>query len=366
MSREPGRGGARDEDGWRGQLARAIRRVEDLPDAPAFAAARSTAGLPGGPAGLRPLCVTPCYLSLIDADDPADPIARLALPHPDEWTRLRELPPDPIDERRWSPLPGLIRRYPDRALLLVHGGCAVNCRHCTRRILGQGGVRPVSGADLAQALDWIAARPEIRDVLLSGGDPLLLEDDGLLSIVDRVRAIPSVEIIRVATRAPVTLPVRIDAALAGALAARGPLYVSTQFDHPRELTTEAARAVAALVDAGIPVANQAVLLRGVNDDPAIIEELCRGLLRIRVRPYYLFVCDLVAGTAHFRTSLDRGIEIMAHLRGRLSGLGIPQLVVDLPGGLGKIPLCPEHIVRREPGRVVFRAPDGTLVDWPDA
>jgi lysine 2,3-aminomutase len=158
---------------------------------------------------------------------------------------------------------------------------------------------------------------------------------------------------------------RIDAALAGALAARGPLYVSTQFDHPRELTTEAARAVAALVDAGIPVANQAVLLRGVNDDPAIIEELCRGLLRFRVRPYYLFVCDLVAGTAHLRTSLDRGIEIMAHLRGRLSGLGIPQLVVDLPGGLGKIPLCPEHVVRREPGRVVLRAPDGTLVDYPD-
>ncbi len=367
MSRRlPDKALASGRGGWRGQLARSIRSASDLPPGAAFDAARSTAGLPVGPEGIRPMAITPYYLSLIDPDDSADPIARLALPGPDEWTRRNELSPDPIDEERHSPLPGLIRRYPDRALLLVHGGCAVNCRHCTRRILGQGKVRSVAGTELDRALAWIAARPEIRDVILSGGDPLLIEDDGLLSIVDRVRDIPSVEIVRVATRAPVTLPMRIDGSLATALAARGPLYVNTQFDHPREITPEAARAVAALVDAGIPVANQAVLLRGVNDDPTIIEDLCRGLLRMRVRPYYLFVCDLVRGTAHLRTSLDRGIEIMAHLRGRLSGLGIPQLVVDLPGGLGKIPLGPEHVVRRGPGVVVMRAPDGTLVEYPDA
>jgi lysine 2,3-aminomutase len=352
---------------WRRHLARAVRRVEDLPSGPAFDAARAAAGLGLGPGpdGLRPLVITPYYLSLIDPADPADPIARLALPRAEEWTRREELPADPIEEERRSPLPGLIRRYPDRALLLVHGACAVNCRHCTRRILGQGGVRPVAGAELDRALCWIAKRPEIRDVILSGGDPLLLEDDELLAIIDRVRAIPTVEIVRVATRVLAALPMRVDRRLAAALAARGPLYVNTQFDHPRELTGEAARAVAALVDAGIPVANQAVLLRGVNDDPEVIEELCRALLRLRVRPYYLFVCDLVRGTAHLRTSLERGLEIMARLRGRLSGLGIPQLVVDLPGGLGKIPLCPEHVVRREPGRVILRAPDGTLVDWPE-
>ena len=353
-------------DDWRGQLALAIRRAEDLPAGPAFDAARGAAELPPGPQGLRPLSITPYYLSLIDRDDPADPIARLALPRVEEWTRRAELSADPIDEERHSPLPGLIRRYPDRALLLVHGGCAVNCRHCTRRILGKGNIRPVAGAELGRALSWIAARPAIRDVILSGGDPLLLEDDELLSVVDRVRAIPSVEIIRLGTRVPVTLPMRIDRGLAAALAARGPLYVNTQFDHPRELTPEAARAVATLVDAGIPVANQAVLLHGVNDDPAVVVELCRGLLRIRVRPYYLFVCDLVRGTAHFRVPLDRAIGIAAALRGRLSGLGIPQLVVDLPGGLGKIPLGADHVVRREPGRVILRAPDGTLVDYPDA
>lgn len=330
---------------WRWQLANAYRR-------------------PAGPGGGLPVSVTPCYRSLIDESDPADPIGLMAFPPP-EGVPNDALEEDPIREEAHAIMPGLVRRYPDRALLLVSGDCPVYCRHCTRRIMGQGRIVPVQGDALDRAVAFIASDPTIRDVIVSGGEPLLLEDDSLVEIIARLRAIESVEIIRLATRAPVTLPMRITSTLVSRLAESGPLFVNTQFNHPRELAADALKAVSLFVDAGIPVNNQAVLLAGVNDSEPVLEELCRGLLRARVRPYYLFMCDLVAGTARFRVPVSRALDLMEHLRGRVSGLAIPQLVIDLPGGGGKIPLSPDYAVERREGGIVFRAPDGQLVEYPD-
>jgi lysine 2,3-aminomutase len=326
--------------------------------------ANSTRG-PGTDARRPPVRVTPYYRSLISAGDPADPIGLMAFPTAAEARDDPDLVDDPICEEAHSPMTGLIRRYPDRALLLVSGSCAVNCRHCTRRIMGRGRIAPVSGVELEPALAYIAADPAIRDVIVSGGDPLLLEDEALGDILSRIRLIPTVRIIRVATRAPATLPMRVTTELVSVLSARRPVFVNTQFNHPRELTAEALAAVGRLVDAGVPVNNQAVLLAGVNDSEEVMEELCMALIAARVRPYYLFMCDLAAGTGHFRVPLSRGMEIMGHLRGRLSGMAIPQLVVDLPGGLGKIPVGPNYVVESRPGRALLRAPDGTIVEYPD-
>jgi lysine 2,3-aminomutase len=348
--------------GWRRQLEGAFRAPDDLPR-------EYRGGLDPAEAGRAaarfPMRVTPYYLSLVDPDDPDDPLARMAFPDGREIARGGTGSHDPISEEEHSPVPGLIRRYPDRAVLLVSGACAVNCRHCTRRHLGRGRLAPLGRDGLDAALGYLAGHPEVRDVILSGGDPLLLEDGPLTEIVSRVRAIPSVEIVRIGTRVPVTLPMRVSRDLARRLAGFGPLYLSTQFNHPRELTGEARRALDCFVDAGVPVANQAVLLRGVNDSGEIMEELCRALLRARVRPYYLFLCDQWVGLDHLRTGFDEGLEVMAHLRGRLSGLGIPQLVVDLPGGIGKVPVGPEYVVSREAGRTLLRAPDGREAEYVD-
>lgn len=347
---------------WRDELTRAFRDVDALPP-----------GLLHGddPARVReaarrfPMVITPYYLSLIDSCDPSDPLRRMAIPAARELDRAAGLSRDPIDEERHSPCPGLIRRYPDRALLLVSSACALGCRHCTRRHLSRGHLVSLDGPGLDRALGFIAGRPEIRDVILSGGDPLLLEDDALERILVRVRAIPTVEIVRVGTRVPVTLPSRVTKELAELLGRFHPLYVNTQFNHPREITPAAAAAVRLLVEAGIPVGNQSVLLKGVNDAPETMEELCRGLLRIRVRPYYLFLCDLWEGLGHLRAPLRVGVEIMEHLRGRLSGIGIPTLVADLSGGLGKVPVEPSRVVRGPSGEILVRAPNGDLVPYPD-
>lgn len=361
-AREPAARLPVDRRDWRWQLAHAVRRPEAL---------GRISSVPEALDDLArvverfPMAITPYYLNLIDLDDPADPLGRMVLPSRAELQQTGAASDDPIGEQDHAPLPGVIRRYPDRALLLVSGSCPAICRHCTRRILGRGRIAPLDRQGLADAVDYLASRPEIRDVILSGGDPLTLEDADLDRILTAVRAVPSVEIVRLATRAPATLPMRITDELTRTLARHRPLFLLTQFNHPREITAEASAALDRLADAGIPLANQAVLLAGVNDSPDVIEELCRRLLRERVRPYYLFVCDLVAGAEHFRTPIETGIEVMDHLRGRLSGLGIPQLVVDLPGGKGKVPIGPDYIVRREGDRVVLRAPDGTEVPYPD-
>jgi lysine 2,3-aminomutase len=275
---------------------------------------------------------------------------------------LRE---DPIDEEKHSPIPGLIHRYSDRALLLVSGKCAVNCRHCTRRRLGKGRVAPLDTKGFEDAIAYLRKHPQIRDVILSGGDPLMEDEARLEEILEAVRSVPSVEIIRVGTRTPVTLPMKVTEELAALLRRFHPLYVNTQFNHVREVTEQAAEAVSHLVDAGIPVSNQSVLLNGVNHTPRDMEELCRALLRIRVRPYYLFLCDLWDGLDHFRTPISTGLAIMEHLRGRLSGLGIPQLMVDLQGGIGKVPLLPDYVVSKESGYTVLRSPNGQTAHYPD-
>lgn len=286
-----------------------------------------------------PARITRHYFNLIQEQN--DPIWRQAVPD------IRELhddsqQPDPLNEQDLSPVPGLIHRYPDRVVWLVTNECAVYCRFCMRKRrvgCGTGGGLPESGKDV---LSYIAAHPTIHDVILSGGDPLLLEDEQLEEIISSLRAIPHVEIIRIGSRVPVTFPERITKKLVRTLKRYQPLYINTHFNHSLEINSASHKACAMLVDAGIPVGNQTVLLKGVNDNPAVMQELLRGLLAIRVKPYYLHQMDLVKGTAHFRTSVKTGLGIMESIRGHMSGLAVPYYVIDLPEGKGKVPLLPGH------------------------
>ncbi|KIH76197.1 L-lysine 2,3-aminomutase [Geoalkalibacter ferrihydriticus] len=307
-----------------------------------------------------PLRITPQYLDLIE--EPGDAIWRQCVPD------VRELHDDqaqvdPLNEDHLAPLSHAVHRYPDRVLLLVAGTCATYCRFCTRkRKVGCRGME-VSFGEVMAGIEYVARTPSVRDVILSGGEPLLMSDLLLKEILERLRRIPHVEIIRIGTRAPVVLSARITPSLCALLRQCHPLFVNTHFNHPRELTPEAMEACLRLADAGVPVGNQTVLLRGVNDDAATLEELFRALLKLRVRPYYLHHMDLVRGTGHFRTRLETGLEIMAALRGTLSGLAIPHYVVDLPGGRGKVPIVPESVEKL--GDVaVLRAPRGERVEFP--
>ncbi len=270
---------------------------------------------------------------------------------------------DPLDEELLSPVPGLIHRYPDRVVWLVSSVCAVYCRFCMRK--RRVGCTEATGTGTRQAaLAYIANHPEIRDVILSGGDPLLLEDDALEEILSGLRRIPHVEIIRIGTRTTVTLPERITTGLCRMLKKFHPIYVNTHFNHPKEITAASARACARLADAGIPLGNQTVLLKGINDDPQVMKRLMQLLLKIRVKPYYLHQMDLVRGTAHFRTSIDRGLQIMEGLRGHTSGLASPYYAIDLEGGKGKVPLLPEY-VRRDDDSLLIRSYRGEVVRYRD-
>ena len=307
-----------------------------------------------------PVRISDHYLSLIK--EPGDPIWLQCLPD------LRELDddqlPDPLDEERLSPVPGLIHRYPDRVVWLVSNDCAIYCRFCMRkRRLGQPLPDPMEYRDAA--LTYIADHPEIRDVILSGGDPLMLSDAELDEILARLRAISHVEMIRIGSRIPVVLPERITPGLCNILKKYHPLYLNTHFNHPLEITPESTEACHKLADAGIPLGNQSVLLKGVNDDPATMTLLNQRLLKIRVRPYYLHQMDLVRGTGHFRTSVECGIRIMAALRGHTSGMANPYYVIDLPGGKGKVPVLPES-VRREGVRYLVTTYTGEVVEYEDA
>jgi lysine 2,3-aminomutase len=272
---------------------------------------------------------------------------------------------DPLGETTHEVAPELVSRYPDRALLLVSDRCSVYCRFCTRsRMVGAGGgVRTLE--HLAPAFAWLADHPEVRDVIVSGGDPLVMSTERLTRILERLRAIPSVETIRLATRVPVTLPSRITDELVQALRAFHPIWVMTHFNHPKELTQQAREACLRLVDAGFPVMNQTVLLRGINDDQGTLETLFRGLVRWRVRPYYLLQADPVRGTSHLRTPIATGLRLMEALQGRLSGIALPKLIVDTPGGLGKVPILPDYVVKRAPGRTVLRTFRGVEVEYVD-
>ena len=305
-----------------------------------------------------PFFVTPYYRSLINEDDPDDPIRKMTFPSAAELANTESFTMDPICEEEHAVLQGVIRRYPDRVLLILGRSCAVNCRHCTRRVLGKGKVAPIPHDGLERFLEYLVNNPQIKDVIVSGGDPLLLEDDELIDVLQKIRSISSVEIIRIGTRTPVALPMRFSNSLAKRIAALAPVFINTQFNHPKEFTKESRLAVATLINAGIPVNNQSVLLKGVNDEPEIIEKLSRNLLKERIRPYYLFICDLVEGAAHFRTTVQRGVDIIAYLRGRISGMGIPELIIDLPGGVGKIPVGPNYMEKREGLKMIFKTPNG--------
>lgn len=306
-----------------------------------------------------PMRITPYYLGLIEA--PGDPIWRQCVPDAAELDDLHQSP-DPLDEERLSPVPGLIHRYPDRVVWIASSSCAVYCRFCMRkRGVGCAGMRP---AETDAALAYIASRPEIRDVVLSGGDPLLLPDDRIEALLASLRRIPHVEIVRIGTRVPATLPERITPRLVRLLKNYHPLFVNTHFNHPNEITPRSAAACSLLADAGIPLGNQTVLLKGVNDDPEVMVRLMRRLLALRVRPYYLHQMDLVKGTAHFRTPIAKGVAVIDALRGHTSGMAVPHYVVDLPGGKGKVEV-PTGAVSREAGVIRFTNYLGETVEYRD-
>jgi lysine 2,3-aminomutase len=312
-----------------------------------------------------PLAVTPYYASLIRQLDATDPIFQMAVPQMQELCDPSFLRDDPLEEDEDMPVPGLVHRYPDRALLISTTTCSTYCRHCTRKRIAGSRETSISAARLRQVTAYLQAHPEISDVIVSGGDPFTMANESLEMVLAALRAVPTVQIIRIGTRVPVVMPMRITAQLTDMLRKYHPIWVNTHFNHPRELTSEAVEACGRLADAGIPLGNQTVLLRGVNDDPATIAELCRGLVKSRVRPYYLFQCDLVRGVEHFRTPLSRGLEVMEYLRGRLSGLAIPTFVVDAPHGGGKIPLLPNYIISTSPTHTVLRNFEGMMVTYPE-
>ena len=347
---------------WRWQMRNRIRSVDQLQRSfPALRNPRTLAKV----IEKFPMAITPYYASLIRHADYSDPIFQMCVPQARELVDPPFLRADPLEEGEDMPVPGLVHRYPDRALLICTTTCSAYCRHCTRKRVAGTRESSISPVRLRQVVAYLSAHPEIKDVIVSGGDPLTMSTGAIERVLTALRSVPSVEIIRIGTRVPVVLPQRVTERLTQMLRAHHPIWINTHFNHPNELTPEAAEACGRLVDAGIPLGNQSVLLRGVNDDPQVIERLCRGLVRMRVRPYYLFQCDLVRGVEHFRTPLSRGIEIMEYLRGRLSGLAIPSFVVDAPHGGGKIPLLPNYIISTSPTHTVLRNFEGMLVTYPE-
>ena len=309
------------------------------------------------------MAVTPYYLSLINPNDAHDPVRRQAVPTGLEVHRSAADLLDPLHEDTDSPVPGLTHRYPDRVLLLITDQCSMYCRHCTRRRFAGQNDGAVAVDQIDACIDYIAKTPVIRDVLLSGGDPLLLSDERLEYIIKRLRAIEHVEIIRIGSRTPVVCPQRITPELCNMLKKYHPIWLNTHFNHPNEITQEAADACARLADAGIPLGNQTVLLAGVNDCVHVMRNLVHGLVKIRVRPYYIYQCDLSYGLEHFRTPVSKGIEIIEGLRGHTSGYCIPTFVVDAPGGGGKTPVMPNYVVSQSAHKVILRNFEGVITTY---
>ncbi|MCE5258249.1 MAG: KamA family radical SAM protein [Chloroflexi bacterium] len=312
-----------------------------------------------------PLAITPYYAALIRSADRSDPVFMMSVPQPQELYDSPYVSDDPLEEGEDMVVPGLVHRYPDRALFVVTSTCAMYCRHCTRKRAVGAVEGHIDSKVLTGATTYLRAHPEVTDVIISGGDPFTLGTAQLEEVIRALRSVPSIEIIRIGTRTPVTLPMRITPELVQMLRKYQPIWINTHFNHPNEITPDSIAACERLADAGFPLGNQSVLLKGVNDNPQTIEKLCRTLVKMRVRPYYLYQCDLVRGVEHFRTPLSRGIEIMEYLRGRLSGLAIPTFVVDAPHGGGKIPLMPSYIISMSPTHTVLRNFEGMLVGYPE-
>lgn len=309
------------------------------------------------------MAITPYYLTLIDPDDPYDPIRAQAIPTSKEaFANTADLE-DPLHEEGDSPVPGLTHRYPDRVLFLITDMCSMYCRHCTRRRMAGAQDSALAMSVIDQGIEYIKRKPMVRDVLLSGGDALLMNDERLETIIAKLRAIPHVEIIRIGTRTPVVMPQRITEELVAMFKKYHPIYVNTHFNHPAEFTEESKAACARLADAGIQLGNQSVLLRGVNDCVHVMRTLVNGLAYLRVKPYYIYQCDLSQGIAHFRTPVSKGVEIIEGLRGHTSGFCVPTFVVDAPGGGGKIPVMPDYVITQSPERIVLRNYEGVITTY---
>lgn len=311
------------------------------------------------------LAVTPHYFNLIDKNDPGCPIRRQVIPRIEEGYDSPYDMADPCGEDSSMPVPGLVHRYPDRVLFLVTDRCASYCRYCTRSRVVSGVGEQELHTDFEEAFAYLARHTEVRDVLLSGGDALLLSGDKLEGLLKRLRAIPHIEFLRIGTRVPIFLPQRITPELCAMLRKYHPLWMSVHVNHPRELTVEVRDALGRLADAGIPLGNQSVLLAGVNDDATVMKELVQKLLLCRVRPYYLYQCDLIRGSSHLRTSVSKGIEIIEALRGHTSGYAVPQFVIDAPGGGGKVPINPGYVLYHDREKVVIRNFEGRIFEYPE-
>ncbi len=355
---------ASDWNDWRWQLHHRIKSVEQLQRLLPTLTPEEYAGTKLANTRLA-FGVTPYFFNLIDPADENCPIRRQVIPRIEETHTAPWEMTDPCGEDAHSPVPGLVHRYPDRVLFLVTDRCAAYCRYCTRSRL----VSNATGYDFhphfEQQIDYIRRTPAVRDVLLSGGDPLLFSDDKIEYLLSRLRAIPHVEFLRIGTRIPIFLPQRITPQLCAMLRRYHPLFISVHSNHPRELTTEARDALGRLADAGIPLGNQSVLLRHVNDAAAVMRAHVQKLLMCRVKPYYIYQCDLIAGSAHLRSSVRNGLEIMDALRGHTSGYAVPQYVIDAPGGGGKVPVSPEYVLSRNADRVVIRNYEGRVFEYPE-
>lgn len=349
---------------WHWQVRHAVRSAAQLASILNLSRDERQGAIAAEDAGL-PLSITPYYLGLCDPDNSKCPIRRQVVPSVLEQRDVKGESVDPLGEISHEVAPDLIQRYPDRALLLVNDRCAVYCRFCTRSrwVAQSGGSRSLER--LSAAFAYLRSHPEVRDVIISGGDPLTMATPKITALLRELRQIESVETIRIATRVPVTLPQRITAELVDAMSPFHPVWVMTHFNHAKELTSSAELACRRLADAGFPVMNQTVLLRGVNDSPEALTELFRGLVRQRVRPYYLLQGDPVRGSSHLRTPVSAGLHLMEALQGRLSGIALPKLIVDTPGGHGKVPLSPDYVVSRSIGVTRFRSPFGVDVDYYD-
>ncbi len=350
---------------WRWQNRHRVRTLADLArmielsEEESEAITRHTGSLPVG--------ITPYYASLMSSLDPSQGLRRTVVPVLGEYEVARGENEDPLGEDSHSPVPGLVHRYPDRVLLLVTNFCSVYCRYCTRaRMVGSAGERSVKKGDIEVALAYIEQTPAIRDVLISGGDPLSLDDDRLEYILGRLSKIRHVEFVRIGTKQPVVQPMRVTRSLRRLLKRYHPLWMSLHFTHPDELTPEVAEACGRLADAGIPLGSQTVLLKGVNDDLETMRKLMHGLLKIRVKPYYLYQADPISGSSHFRTPVSKGVELIRGLRGHTTGYAVPTFVVDAPDGGGKIPIAPDYFVGYEEGDLLLKSFDGGTYRYPDS
>jgi lysine 2,3-aminomutase len=353
----------REWNDWRWQLRHRITSLEQMKEIIELTP-EEIEGIKNSKGRLA-LAVTPYFASLMDPINPNCPIRRQAIPRIEEIRLSKNEMVDPLGEDKHSPVPGLVHRYPDRVLLLVTDQCAVYCRYCTRRRLVGSHERSITQGNFEEVLKYLKSHRKVRDVLLSGGDPLLLENERLEEILGRLRALPHIELLRIGTRVPVTLPQRITGGLVRMLKKYHPLMISIHFTHPKEITEAVRRACNELADGGIPLGSQTVLLKGINDKPYIMKKLVQELLKIRVRPYYIYQCDLAMGTEHFRTSVATGIQIIEKLRGHTTGYAVPTYVVDAPGGGGKIPLQPDYLVTRGKGKIVLRNYEGKVFEYPE-